>query len=145
MKDANEMLVAGRGRELNTAVQQAQIIRPEDILQLSDLEAPATAVLKAGYPWPWQSFTRLTHGIRRGELYGLGAAEGAGKTTFLLEIIYNNIVNLDLPVGIFSFEQPPVETCRRLVGRHHEKLYHLPAEASDYDHELYCHQVAWWD
>ena len=79
LKDANEMLVAKRGKELIDALWNAKQYRPDGIIDISTLEDAASADIEVGRPWPWDSLTAATYGRRRAELYGFGGGTGCGS------------------------------------------------------------------
>lgn len=79
LKDARDMLMAGREKELLQAVLyeasakvSGQSYRSSEIWHLAEQE------VKMGLPWPWESMTRATRGIRRGEVHYFGAGVKMG-------------------------------------------------------------------
>lgn len=91
LKDANEMVKAGRSRELTDAAWDARVYRPDGIIRVMDHLDAALEPPSYGYPWPHRGLTEATYGIRRGELYGWGAGVGAGKTTEFKQLIASTI------------------------------------------------------
>jgi twinkle protein len=91
LKDANEMVQAGRSAELVNLPWDAQVYRPDGIIRVSDAIDLALSPPSYGYAWPWKGPTEATYGIRRGELYGHGAGVGAGKTTEFKQLILSAI------------------------------------------------------
>ncbi len=87
LKDANEMVKAGRSKELVSAAWDARAWRPDGIIRVKDAIEAALAPQGYGYAWPWRGLTESTYGIRRGELYGWGAGVGVGKTTAFKQLI----------------------------------------------------------
>jgi len=117
MKDANEMLMAGKIAELKKAVLfNASQYKPAGIIRVSDVIEQAKKPVEWGIPWPWPTLHRLTKGIRRGELVGVGAGVGCGKTTFWHELVKHLTLNQGLKVGTFMLEERPYKTVRKLVG-----------------------------
>jgi twinkle protein len=92
LKDANEMVVAGRSDELVRAAWDARVYRPDGIIRIHDHIDEALSPPSYGYPWPWRGPTEATYGIRRGELYGWGAGVGVGKTTAFKQLIASTAV-----------------------------------------------------
>lgn len=126
LKDANEMLVAGRGSEVIDAIWGAKEFRPDGIVTLADIKDDLVKVIENGLPWAYPTLTELTHGRRLGELYGVGAGTGVGKTDFLTQQIEYDITVLKQAVGLFFLEQTPVETGKRIAGKHAQKQFHIP-------------------
>lgn len=126
LKDANEMLKAGRGDEIVQAIWQAQTYRPDGILSFADVKASALEPTKTGLPWFSPKLTELTYGRRSPEVYVIGAGTGIGKTDFLTQQITYDVKELGLKVGLFFLEQSPKETVQRIAGKLSGKMYHVP-------------------
>jgi twinkle protein len=92
LKDANEMVKAGRSSELVNLAWDAQVYRPDGIIRVSDGIEEALSPPRYGYAWPWRSLTEATYGIRRAELYGWGAGVGVGKTTLFKQLILSTVM-----------------------------------------------------
>jgi twinkle protein len=116
LKDANEMLLAGRGGELKGAIWNAKLWRPEGLVEITDLADTVLEGVEEGLPWPWERLTNLTRGRRLGELYTFGAGVGAGKTDLLLQVAEHTLAE-GHAVGLFYLEQTPRETALRLLGK----------------------------
>ena len=129
LKDANEMLLAGRGPEIIDAIWGAKEFRPDGIVTLADLKDDLARVIEDGLPWVYPTLTTLTHGRRWGEIYGIGAGTGVGKTDFMTQQVMHDLVELKQPVGVFFLEQTPVETGKRLAGKFAKKMFHIPGAA----------------
>lgn len=97
LKDANEMLKAGRSKEIVRAAWDARAYRPDGIIRVKDYIHEALEPPSYGYPWPHRGLTEATYGIRRGELYGWGAGVGAGKTTEFKQLIASTIAPRLIP------------------------------------------------
>jgi twinkle protein len=126
LKDANEMLKERRGKELIDAVWGAKVYRPEGIVTLSDIKGEALKPIQVGLPWVLPTLTKLTHGRRYGEIYGLGAGTGVGKTDLLTQQVDFDITELNQKVGLFFLEQQPVETAKRVAGKNAGRRFHVP-------------------
>lgn len=92
LKDANEMVKAGRSAEIVSAAWDAQAYRPDGIIRVRDGIEEALAPPRYGYAWPWRALTEVTYGIRRSELYGWGAGVGVGKTTLFKQLILSTVL-----------------------------------------------------
>ena len=126
LKDPNEMLLAGRGEEIVSAIWQAKVYRPDGIVSMADIKEAARKSVELGLPWFCENLTKLTYGRRWGEVYALGAGTGIGKTDFLTQQIAYDLTKLQEKVGLFFLEQQPVETARRLAGKLAGKRFHIP-------------------
>ena len=129
LKDANEMLKEGRGSEVVEAFWNAKTYRPDGILSIGDVMQDAMRPIQIGTPWPWQELTDATFGRRDGEVYGIGAGTGVGKTDFVTQCITHDAINLGIKCGVLYLEQPPVETVRRIAGKLAGKKFHLPDDS----------------
>lgn len=130
LKDANEMLVAGRGKEVIDAIWSAKGWRPDGIVTLDDIYEKVLKPVKRGLDWFCDTLTKLTHGRREGEIYTFGAGTGVGKTDLLTQQIEYDINTLKQPVALFFLEQNPVETIKRIAGKAEGKRFHVPDEAT---------------
>lgn len=124
--DAADMLKAGKTAEMISAMWNAVPHRPSGLVELSSLRASVMEGIKEGLSWPWESLTKLTYGIRRGEVYCLGAGTGVGKTDVFTQIIEHIVRVHNLPVGVFSLEQAPRETAIRIAGKRAKQRFHVP-------------------
>ncbi|UJX45772.1 DnaB-like helicase C-terminal domain-containing protein [Xanthobacter sp. YC-JY1] len=127
LKDPNAMLQEGRRKELIDALWSPAEFRPDGIVTLDDLAEQALADPEAGLPWCFPSLNDgKTFGRRYGEAVALGAGTGIGKSDFMSQQIAFDIVDLGLKVGVFAFEQQPVETVKRVAGKHAGRTFHVP-------------------
>lgn len=126
LKDAGEMLVEGRTKELISAIYDAQPYRPEGLVDLADLKDSICERPKEGVPWWCESLTQLTYGKRTGELVALGAGTGVGKTDFMTQDMLHMVREQGHKIGVFALEQEPNETGLRLIGKAAERPLHLP-------------------
>jgi twinkle protein len=118
LKDANDMLVAGRSDEVVKAIWNARTFRPDGIMTARDLrervvKKRTTAV--ASIPYPYQALNKLTKGARPGELVLLTAASGTGKSSFVREIAMH-LHEQGERVGMIMLEEDPERTLEGLVS-----------------------------
>ena len=125
IKDPNDGLLQGRSAEIIECLWNAQPYRPQGIITVDELMEELEKPLSKGIPWWSETLTELTHGRRYGEIYCIGAGTGVGKTDFLTQQIAHDVMN-DIPVGVFFFEQEPVETVRRIAGKLKGRKFHIP-------------------
>lgn len=126
LKDANEMLMAGRGPELLNCLWQAPQYRMDGVVEVSELREAALERPSMGLSWPWPSLTEISLGRRYGEIYTLGAGSGTGKTDVFTQTIAHTITENKERVGAIYLEQPPTETVRRVAGKMAGIQFHNP-------------------
>ena len=125
MKDANEMLVAGRGGEVIDAIWQAPVFRPdgiilgEDTWELLKEEDNVSTVL-----YPFENLNTKTAGLRLGEIVVFCGGSGIGKSQVCREIAYHLIKN-DEPVAYIALEENVKRSIRGLVSLELNKPIHL--------------------
>lgn len=126
MKDPNELLQAGKGEQIVQAIWQAKAYRPDGLVGISDLMEELNKDVEQGLPWFIEALTKLTFGRRHGEIYGLGAGTGIGKTDVFTQQIAFDIESLGERVGLVFLEQQPTETVTRVAGKLAGKRFHVP-------------------
>lgn len=104
-KDANELLKAGRSKEIIDAIWGAKPWAPSGIVTGDALakileQGPDAPVAR----WPWPELDRRTLGIRRGNIVLLVAGIGAGKTT-LGRAVVSSFLDQGLKVGVVPLEE----------------------------------------
>jgi twinkle protein len=126
LKDANEMVQAGRADDLRKAIWNARGYRPDGIVDLDDIEGRVLAAVEMGRPWFLPTLSKATFGRRKGELIGLGAGTGVGKTDLLTQSIAYDVATLGITTGCLFLEQNVAETGRRIAGKLVGKRLHVP-------------------
>ncbi len=126
LKDASEMLQEGRRKELLDALWSPAEYRPDGIVTIADIKERALEDPEAGLPWAFKTLDAKTFGRRTGEAVALGAGTGIGKSDLMAQQIAFDIIELGQKVGVFAFEQQPVETLKRVAGKVAGKTFHVP-------------------
>jgi len=126
LKDANEMLKAGRESELIDAMWGAKEYRPDGLVSIDTIMEEAEKPVELGLPWFLDSVTKLTYGRRHGEIYGFGAGTGVGKTDFLTQQMAYDVTELDQHIGVVFLEQRPLETAKRIASKLAGKRFYVP-------------------
>lgn len=129
LKDANEMLQAGRGGEVIEAMWAAKAYRPDGVVDAASIAEKACEDVPMGYPWFLKELTDITFGRRDGEVYGLGAGTGVGKTDVFTQSIAFDLEQ-GFKVGVLYLEQNVVETLRRIAGKAVGKVLHVPGRVT---------------
>ena len=126
-KDPNDMLLKGKSAELIRAVLfNTEKYKPQSVVTVDDVFDRAVARPQMGLSWPWPTLTKLTYGIHRKKMYGLGAGVGIGKTDWAKEL-QNHLVNHHhLPIGTFMLEEDVGRTLKSIAGKFHKKPFHKP-------------------
>jgi twinkle protein len=146
VKDANDMVKAGRSKELVDAIWSAAPYRPSAIIDLDDIFEEACQPAQWGLPWPWLTFTKNTYGIRRGALYVWGAGTGSGKSTLMKQLMASamrpdlcedhsslGITPVARKVASLFFEEQAPHTLKTLGGMVIQKRVHVPGVEYDAD------------
>jgi twinkle protein len=128
LKDANDMLVAGRIKELIDATWSAKEFRPDGIVSGADLLEELLVEPPPGFQIPFPRLNDMLHGFRKGELYMFTAGSGIGKSTMVHEIGYKFLTEDDLTIGILALEENKRRTAERYVGMYLNKPIHLSRE-----------------
>lgn len=125
LKDPSEMLMENRVEELVKALWGAEPYSPSGLYKASEIVDKAKETPEWGIPWWHEALTQATYGRRLGEVVGVGAGTGAGKTTWVIQQITHDLES-GRSVGVFAFEQPLVETIQRIASVKGKKLYFTP-------------------
>lgn len=116
LKDANEMLVAGRGSEIVSAQWGAKPFRPDGVVLGEDLWEQVSEVDDSeSFPYPWAGLNDKTYGIRKGELVTLTSGTGIGKSSICREVAHHLIIN-DKKVGYIALEESVARTAKGIIG-----------------------------
>jgi twinkle protein len=124
-KDANDMLKAGKIKEITNCIWRAEKYTPARFVTFGSLKEEVLKPVEMGMPWIFDEMTQWTYGRRRGESYFFGAGTGVGKTDFCMQQGAADIAAGE-KVAVFQFEQTPKETALRFAGKHAQKRLHVP-------------------
>jgi twinkle protein len=118
LKDANEMLLAGRSDEVVKAIWNARVYRPDGVVAAADLRGRVikkrtSAVSSIEYPWA--KLNEIAKGARQGELVLITAASGTGKSSFVREIAMH-LHDKGERVGMVFLEEDVERTLEGLVS-----------------------------
>lgn len=128
LKDANDMLKAGMIKEIKDCITFADEMIPESIVTVSNVLDRVLVQPKYGIEYPWPTWTKVTYGLQMGEIHIIVASPAVGKTEIVKDMIFHFLDRYDFKIGLFSFEQTPENTIRRLVGAKLNIKLHLPGE-----------------
>ena len=129
LKDANDMLVASRHKELVDSIWQAKPYRPDGIIAAAELwDKLITEDNTECIPYAWDSLNAKTRGIRKGELVTFSAGSGVGKTSVVREIAYD-LLKKGKRVGMMMLEENTKRTLLGMLGIELNKPLHLERSA----------------
>lgn len=128
MKDANDLLRAGRIKDICTAVYEARSWRPGGIVAGEDLWEAMMSAGKAGRPFPYACLTKATNGLLDGQLITWVSGTGMGKSTLVRELGYADLIQ-GIPVGDIRLEEGVGKTALNYVRLHLNKR--LPNGVTD--------------
>ena len=127
LKDASDMLVAGKGGEITDAIFGAKVYRPDGIISGEDTWELLTEV-KENYSvaYPWSGLTEMTGGgLRKGELVTFCGGSGIGKSQITREIAFD-LIRKNEKVGVIALEENVQRSIQGLVSLALNKPIHLP-------------------
>jgi twinkle protein len=127
LKDANEMLVAGRAQELVNACWEAKAYRPDGVVEMVDLIDEILKRPEEGLAYPWQCANEKTHGQRKGEIVTWTAGSGIGKSQILREIAFDLHRRHGKKVGYIALEESKQHTTLAQVSLALNLPLHIPA------------------
>ena len=124
-KDANEMLLAGEGEELRDLLFRATPVRPDGILNASNLWQELTKKgTNSVCPFPFPQLDTFTKGFHKQQMICIAAGSGTGKSTICRELAHHFIKN-DLTVGYIALEESVQRTMQGILGVEVNKPLHL--------------------
>lgn len=116
LKDASDMLQAGRDREIVDAIFGARAWRPDGVLEGDALWARATRDASLGsIPYPWGGLQEKLRGLRPKEIVTICGGTGIGKSTLAREIGVH-LVRRGERVGWVSLEENPRQSLLGMLG-----------------------------
>lgn len=131
LKDASDMLIAGRAKELVNCLWEAREYAPSGIVQGDSLweavihEDPFDKV-----DYPWTELNKVLGGLRTHEIVTFAAGSGVGKSAVVREIAHWLLVNGER-VGYLGLEESVKRSCQGLLGiALNRPLYRDPTSAT---------------
>ena len=120
IKDACDMLKAGKAAELKQVFWKAEPFSRVDVLHLSqmwdDFENEDSNV-KIPFPGAWSGLNEMMNGgMEKGEITVIGALTSIGKSALVSNIVYNLIENTKFKVGTMYLEGTKREVVRDLLS-----------------------------
>jgi len=116
LKDASEMLQAGRANDIVLCIFQAKAYRPDGIVAGHEMWETLNAPDDEGsIELPYTSLNNKTLGLRLGELWTFTAGSGIGKSSIVREMAYQ-FVKQGHTIGMIMLEENTKRTARGLIG-----------------------------
>jgi twinkle protein len=127
LKDANECLVAGRGRDVIDAMWGAKVYRPDGIIDGRDLWEEINAKDAPSIPYPWVGLNDKLHGMRVGELITLTSGSGIGKSSVCRELAHW-LLRMGKRVGYIALEESVRRTALGIMSVEISRKLHIDKE-----------------
>jgi len=116
LKDANDMLVTGRTKELIGAIWEAKVFRPDGVVVGDELWDRVIDNKNAeAVEYPWMGLNHKTYGMRLGEVVTLTSGTGQGKSSVCREW-QTWLLNKGHTVGIVALEENVTQSAQALMG-----------------------------
>lgn len=132
LKDANEMVQAGRTPELIDAMWSARVWRPDEIVAGVDMwEKILEKNTNAQVPYPWAGLNKALFGIRQREITTICAGSGIGKSTACGELTHW-LLSQDQTIGYIALEESTKHSALRILGvEMNQRLHTIPQDKWD--------------
>ena len=116
LKDASEMVQAGRAKELVDAIWGAKQYRPDGIIEGKDTwDLVIADDEQASVDYPYQGLNNKLRGLRKGEIVTITAGSGTGKSQFCREVAHH-IINRNQKLGYIALEESVQRSVRGLLS-----------------------------
>ena len=136
LKDANEMLVAGRGKEVIDAIWGAKVYRPDGIISGIDtwdrLKEWGGGV---GWEMPWAGLNDMLRGLREREITTFCSGSGLGKSTICRELAAAMVAD-GVPIGYIALEESIEKTALYFMSIYLNRPLYLQQDINFDDPEI---------
>lgn len=127
LKDAGEMLKAGRIQEFTKAWWNSKVYRPDGIVNGSDTwQEIIEEVQVDSIPYPWECMNGLTYGFRAGELVTITSGSGMGKSQIVRELQHYLLSATKDNVGVLALEESVKRSGLGIMSIEANRPLHLP-------------------
>lgn len=130
LKDACDMLMAGRVKELINSVFNAKQVRPDGVINGKEIWNAVSQPQEMGVPYQWQSWNDVLYGIRPREICTITAGSGVGKSTITAQLAYDLVVNHKKTIGYIALEESVSRTGLRFMSLALQRPLHLPQDVA---------------
>lgn len=126
LKDASEVLVAGNPGEIIQSIYNAQELRPDGIVQTSELwDTINKEEEQSNAPYPFSFLNEMLYGLRSSEVVTVVSGTGMGKSAFVKEILFS-LLSRGFTIGGCFLEEPVKRSILSFMGLHSSKNLVLP-------------------
>jgi twinkle protein len=133
LKDASDMLQAGRVKELVDCMWEAKVYRPDGILSGDELwEIVSTVNDVESATYPYLGINEKTQGLRKGEIVTVTAGSGIGKSQLTREFAHS-LLKQGEAIGYIALEESVKRTAHGLMAIEMNKPIHLGSDDVDQD------------
>ena len=143
-KDANAMVLAGKGDELKWDIMShAKKYQPDGIVNGADTwerYKHSSNVQCMPYPATWKEINRMTYGFRPGSIVTITSGTGVGKTQFMRELKYHVFETTDWNIADVSLEEDVGDSVSGLMSLRMGRRLHLPDVHVQEEHERKVHE-----
>ena len=127
-KDPSDLHMAGRSKDIVSAIWEAKPYRPDGIINAADLLEEVLKVdTTESVDYPWRDINVKTRGLRKGELTTLTAGSGVGKSAVVREIAFD-LIKKGYKTGMIMLEESVRRTALGMVGLEMNVPIHLDRE-----------------
>lgn len=131
LKDPNDMLVAGRGKEAVDAIWNAKLFRPDGIVPGTEMWGTIITSPKASsVPYPWMGLNGVTLGMRQRELVTVCSGSGIGKSSVCRELAHW-LIGQGQTIGYIALEESTRRTALGLMGIAMNRPLHIEMATGD--------------
>lgn len=131
LKDASDMLVANRVKEMLACVYDAKPFRPDGVINGKEIWDAVSKPQTMGIQYPFRTWNEVLYGIRPRELVTLTAGSGVGKSTIAAQLAYELAVRQGKTVGYVALEESVSRTGLRFMSLALGRALHLPQDVGD--------------
>lgn len=117
-KDASDMLVSGKSKELIDAIFNAKEYKPSSILRGDEIWDIVNTPNVKGEDLPWSRLSKATYGVRPHEIWAFSAGTSVGKSELFKEWAYHFAVTKNIPIGVFFLEENEKLTSLCMMSKH---------------------------
>jgi twinkle protein len=115
-KDYNEMLLAGKEKEMISSVFNAQLFKPDGIISGNEITFEMiTKSIPKGYETPFKTLNEKLFNLRQQEITIFCSGSGLGKSSILRELQYAMICD-GVKVGSIFLEESVSKTAQGLIA-----------------------------
>ena len=129
-KDANELLVAGKGGMIMNLAFNAPVYRPDGIISGTELWDYLKESPMPGLPIPYPLLQEKLDGFREGRLFMFTAGSGVGKSTLVNELAYYLFMIHKQGIGVLALEESVKRNAERYLAIYLNQPIHIRRNVS---------------